>query len=1072
MLYLLVKYNQNEGWGKMTNLQLKRNFLTSVAVLTAATGIGLAGSVNVHADVDNTNHQATVNDQHQTDLANAQSAVSSAVAASSVANNQLSSAQSTLSAAQSDQVAKSNAASDASTAVSLAETQLSAAQQSSGQLAIQIQAKSEAVDSQQAKVNADSTAKQNVDSGLNTAMTVTSTAQSAFEQAQSAVTSQEGVVSSATQALSEAQAALSNIDPEQLNRQLSAAQTAVDSDIAAVSAAGQDVENKQRAKSAADQAVTAASTAKDRLTTAQQSAASAASSASAAVSQAQQTVNDRQAEVDRLENASSEMDVPHFNFTAAQKTATQTFVQQLYDYLQPAQGFDSSHFSALPGFAAWKGAMTTGQDNSGWSDSNTTDQNTILDINNLTTEQATELSQFAAATINQMRQDLGIANKVGKVVVTTGMVGEANEVGHYYANRTYTQMGHYIYALKKAAYDYGLTNTDATNADKQVLGSNSYGESLSSSLSTEYVNSQISLAAVKEQIVNAIYGMLVNDAGSNMGHAESMIGAYSMYGGQSNEDFGVAMSFIPNAESYQGYSMGLREVHFIQFPSWQRGTDIATGQALTAAQLAKQQSKQINHEIPATSTSDPTAVANAQASLRDAQTDLTNKQTVANAAQQTLVTANQDLQTATAELNAKQQAATAAEAALTTAQQNLATANQQLTSDRGTISDLQHQITNSSVDQQTKQAAVEAAQHTLDQANAQLTALQSTLTDKQGALQNAKANQQTAQQAVDEAQTTLNQDNQLLSQLQEELTALQNAPQTVEEAQRNLTAKRAALVQAQHELDMANQAVTDAQQQRDRAQTMVAQANQALHDAQTRYESLQNDADRYGETVSVREVTVTVGEITDVAQLPTLTINNPTMTVTPAMNAFMSFVREAQQAVPAGTTATWSDPTHVLHDTQTVGDYTEQVTVHFSDGSTYATMTGLHVKPTQDSHGGQGGGQGQTTTPDGQTPVTPVIPDHSDTSASSADSTASSATVPSSGEGSSAVSSATVPSSDEGSSATSESNSATISIQNSGKNSNQLPQTGNNKNITGLAVLVLASAMALLGLGGRKKRHE
>lgn len=127
--------------------------------------------------------------------------------------------------------------------------------------------------------------------------------------------------------------------------------------------------------------------------------------------------------------------------------------------------------------------MTTGSQSlsgtyNNWQDTNRADQNEEVNLKNLTQDQVNTLSEFTSAILNNLRKAAGIDDLVGKTIVTKGMENHAKEVADLYAAEPQLGDGHYIYALKQAAYDHGLTVNPATTADKVTRPSNSFGESL------------------------------------------------------------------------------------------------------------------------------------------------------------------------------------------------------------------------------------------------------------------------------------------------------------------------------------------------------------------------------------------------------------------------------------------------------------------------------------------------------------------------------------------------------------------------------------------------------------------
>ncbi|WHO85846.1 SEC10/PgrA surface exclusion domain-containing protein [Limosilactobacillus oris] len=191
--------------------------------------------------------------------------------------------------------------------------------------------------------------------------------------------------------------------------------------------------------------------------------------------------------------------MPTFTFTPEQTAATQRFINDVAPIMRSGN-FNSNDFYRLSSFAAWQAAMTTRQ-GLNWQDQNGDDQKIILDLDHLTADQVNILSKFTAAILNQVRQQLGIAGTVGTAVATSGMGDVAQEVATLYGERTDTAAHHYIYALKKAAFDHSMTNQYATAADMVTWGSNSLGESLLTDGNANYTN-RMTMAQAKNAIAS------------------------------------------------------------------------------------------------------------------------------------------------------------------------------------------------------------------------------------------------------------------------------------------------------------------------------------------------------------------------------------------------------------------------------------------------------------------------------------------------------------------------------------------------------------------------------------------
>lgn len=380
--------------------------------------------------------------------------------------------------------------------------------------------------------------------------------------------------------------------------------------------------------------------AQDALTTANQNLAAA-----------QNKVNQLQNKIDYYANTRA---MPTFTFTPEQTAATQRFINDVAPIMRSGN-FNSNDFYRLSSFAAWQAAMTTRQ-GLNWQDQNGDDQKIILDLDHLTADQVNTLSKFTAAILNQVRQQLGIAGTVGTAVATSGMGDVAQEVATLYGERTDTAAHHYIYALKKAAFDHGMTNQYATAADMVTRGSNSLGESLLTDGNVNYTN-RMTMAQAKNAIARAVNDMLFNDRGSAMGHAMSLLGVYSILPDSQER----TVDYVGTSISYNDINFNTDRpdkapnvypshlIHFMQYTSW----EIASHNS--ASERAKQAQSGLTHVLDEyDDIADPAALEQALDDIAVARGEYYRAQTAQANAQKALSTAQAALQTATSDYQAAQ----------------------------------------------------------------------------------------------------------------------------------------------------------------------------------------------------------------------------------------------------------------------------------------------------------------------------------------------------------------------------------------------------------------------------------
>ena len=962
----------------MINKRLNRDLLRTTVALAIMTTAGAVTTQKAKAALVTQPTAPSQNfaDPQTTNLNNAKSAANSASSALTSAQAKLTSDTSAATAASSAVNSQSIVVSNAATAKSNAQSAYDAA--SNAVSAANQPATSAAVSSAQDKVNSASAqvasdvtalssaqdAKATADADLSNAIAALNSANSAVSAAQSDVNDKSTAAASAAAAVSGSRNTL----------------------LSALSSANDALSSAQNDYNAANTAAAAASTAVDSAITALSTASAAKSRADSVASSAAAAQSAAQSSYDALNtDTSEEVSLPHFNLTTAQKAATQAYVQDIKNYFAThTNGWSSSDFSNLPHFQEWENAMTDSSESNGdvhsvayndWSDTNTTDKSTTVDLNNMTDAQIQDLSNFTAAVINQLRKNLGIDKVVAKAVVTTGMVSLAKEVAQEYAARTDTNSGHWIYGLHKAAYDHGLNQTPATDSEKQAEGSNEFGESLGAAA---YTDNNATIAEVKDQIVSTIAGMLFDDANAGMGHAMSMIGVYSLQSTNvaNNKEY-LGTSASAQRINFGGPVYNAHLIHIMQFQ--QNDLDQAGRSGIytidtTPEELAKQTATGMRTVVAnpyeSTSTTDPKQLANAQATLDAAksanliaQAEKQAKDQAFTNAQNAYNDAQANYTSAQTTLNSKSSAVDTARSAQTTAQNNLS-------------------------DYDNAASAATAAQTALSDAQSRLTAAQNEAAAKSSAKSVAQHSAEQANQAVTQASNALSNDRNQLATAQSALDALQRGTgatpaqiQVMHERQSDLTNAINNLTSAQNRLDELNAALTSANSQvaADSAAVSAAQdantsAQSALSAAQTAYDN--DDANTYAADIQFADVTVNVGDVTDVNNLPAPQITNSL--IAPQPSAFMILARGT--SIPAGTTARWTNPQQVVDDMQVPGDHVEQIDIYFPDGSIAHRTTTIHVN----GNGGSTSGNQPSTSGSDNHPASSATPGSGSHPASSA----------------------------------------------------------------------------------------
>ncbi|WP_251547687.1 Rib/alpha-like domain-containing protein [Limosilactobacillus caecicola] len=457
---------------------------------------------------------------------------------------------------------------------------------------------------------------------------------------------------------------------------------------------------------------------------------------------------------------------------------------------------------------------------------------------------------------------------------------------------------------------------------------------------------------------------------------------------------------------------------------------------------------------------------------------LSNQSTDTTALQQALTNAKSALETAQTAQTTAQSNYNSAKNVADAANEILATANQKLANAKQSLTDAQNALANAKSSQTQANTAVTEAQNAYDQAHQAYLDAQQDVATKQQKLQDAKnqlakdqqaleaaqADVTTKQTALDQAQTALKSANddltsakQAASDAAEKLNNLENAQELLKKAQDNLTAAQDQLKTAQELVQTAQNKLDADTPSLEQAKNDAKTANDNLATAQTNYNKakaaydqavseLITDAEQYGDVVKTHDLTMTAG-----TAVPSPVLDNP-MTAHRENNEvtamFMNLAAISGDTIPEGTTITWSNPAQVNHDSQTAGDYQENVLITFPDGSTVTKTITLHVKANpalhQSSNSNNGlhiNAQGQVVNAQGQ-----IVPGYTVIN------------------GQIVKTNSTTPST------TANTTTAPITSRKQ-LNNGQLPQTGNHS-ITGAIALGVSGMLSAIGLTAVNKKKS
>lgn len=330
-------------------------------------------------------------------------------------------------------------------------------------------------------------------------------------------------------------------------------------------------------------------------------------------------------------------------------------------------------------------------------------------------------------------------------------------------------------------------------------------------------------------------------------------------------------------------------------------------------------------------------LANAKQALQDAQDKLETAKQEASQASADLASAKADAKTAANELKAAQDKLVHD----SSSSMSLADAQEALKNARAVLAQKQVNLADA-------KKAAQKAQTMKSQSDSALASAKQEAQTAQKALADAQAKAKSAQERVD----ALTNGDQTVADAKDKLNAanqkLQVAKSNHEAAQDNLTKAQNELKQAQTKLENAKDEATKAASALKDAQTKADKTKDALAKAK---DNLITDNKVYGDSVAIKDQTIHVSETSKLVdpQIANPMAADPTQSL--VMGAFLQMAASKLDTIPTGTTASWGDLNTLNHDANTVGDHSEDVLVTFPDGSTTTVKMNLHVlaavKPSQ-----------------------------------------------------------------------------------------------------------------------------
>ena len=544
------------------------------------------------------------------------------------------------------------------------------------------------------------------------------------------------------------------------------AQTNVDNAQAILDGTGQAkvVEEKENAETAQKQAqeqVTSAEKSLELAKSDDKKRADAISSVQNELTEASKVVASTQTALTNATNKASQtqtaLEKAQDTFTRAESSykSINTF-QVTNEYVNALKSYVNNPYNILNERAKWKEhrekvesiLKSVNQENLNLNKfkENANDKAISVDVNNLTTEQMTELSLFASDLLNQIRERF----VTPKTIVTKGMLQVADEVTDgYVADDWGFGKGHDNKAVNNVARKYGLpTYKDDTHQSLENLNSSNNGDKIHT------------MDDAKKWVYESISDLLFN--GWEWGHARSVTGLISK--GASKDYFALGLSS----------NTGRTSAHFLS----------VSDNEVTGNKLDKT-------EVPNNNTAENIVKAYnaANSALLNAQTENSMAQREKTSASIANIRAKGEQETIQKRLDALKDTplkTPTAQSNLEKAQDTLANANKRLENAEKALADL-------TADVKIKQENLTNAKNVLAQKERNLTNAKNNLATEQDKLVELKALVQTAENNLELAKEKVAQATKTLEKAKVDLESLLNAEPNLAKAKKVLSEKETTL---------------------------------------------------------------------------------------------------------------------------------------------------------------------------------------------------------------------------------------------------------------------------------------
>ena len=569
-------------------------------------------------------------------------------------------------------------------------------------------------------------------------------------KAQEVVADQENVVKKSEDKIASAE------------KEVKDAQTNVDNAQAILDGTGkakvvEEKENAETAQKQAQEQVTSAEKSLELAKSDDKKRADAISSVQNELTEASKVVASTQTALTNATNKASQtqtaLDQAQDTFTRAESSYKSINTFQVTDeYVNALKSYVNNPYNILNERAKWKEhrekvesiLKSVNQENLNLNKfkENANDKAISVDVNNLTTEQMTELSLFASDLLNQIRERFGTP----KTIVTKGMLQVADEVTDgYVADDWGFGKGHDSKAVNNVARKYGLP---AYEDDTQQ-----YLENLNSSNNGDKIHT---MDDAKKWIYHSLNSLLFN--GWEWLHARSITGLISK--GASKDYFALGLSS----------NTGRTSAHFLS----------VSDNRVTGNKLDKT-------EVPNNNTSESIVKAYnaANYALLNAQTENSQAQREKTSASIANIRAKGEQETIQKRLDALKDTplkTPTAQSNLEKAQDTLANANKRLENAEKALEAL-------TADVKIKQQNLDKAKQELVNKQTALTNAKNNLATEQDKLAELKALVQTAENNLELAKEKVAQATKTLEQAKADLENLLNAEPNLAKAKKVLSEK-------------------------------------------------------------------------------------------------------------------------------------------------------------------------------------------------------------------------------------------------------------------------------------------